>query len=61
MSENWYFLNQTKMFRKVKYVTIGRIEMAEGSTVENWEGKLAHLKNYFVEQMTELEMSMKII
>jgi len=44
MSENWYFLNQTKMFRKVKYVTIGRIEKAEGSTVENWEGKLAHLK-----------------
>lgn len=59
MSENFYLLKQRRMFKNVKYVLIGRIEKAEGSTVENWEGKLAHLKNYFTEQMTELEVAMK--
>lgn len=61
MSENWYFLKQSTMFKKVKYIVLGRIERAEGSTVENWEGKLAHLKNYFTEQMGEVEVALKNI
>jgi hypothetical protein len=44
ISENYFWLNQERVFKRTKYIAVAKLEQAEGSNSGSWEGKLAALK-----------------
>jgi hypothetical protein len=59
ISENWYWLNQKKTFKRTKYITVANLESADGTNSSSWEGKLANLKNYFTTSLNGVQDSVK--
>jgi len=52
ISENWFWVNQAKKFKRIKYIAVANLEKADDTMPSAWEGQISALKSYFGVQIT---------